>query len=484
MSVPAANTPPSGAMSVRGAIFLGVGSMVGAGIFALLGEAGAVAGAAVWLSFALAGIVAGLLGYTVVKLGVRYPSSGGLIAYLIAGFGNGRLVGIASWLGYVAAIVIVGAMVAVSFGSYATSLFIGADAGPAWDNVFTTLVVLGTLGINLVGSRIVDRTQTAIVVVELVVFAVFIAVTIADADWSLLAFSGYPAFSDIVASIALTFFAFLGFSVITFSAGDLADPAYGLPRAMYAALGIAAGLYILISLGVFGTLPVDDVVAYGETAIAEAARPALGEAGFVMMALAALLATTSSVNATLYASGGLTRMLAEVGQFPPIFGRRTAPRRPRRTPDHGRARRRDRQPRRPLGDRVRRQRDRACGVRARRPGGLPASRRDRCIAPDRDRGDRRCGSRARLLRRRHAPKRPVDLHRDRGDRRPGGRARRDLEAPRCRPERLARGRAEALAQQPVAERAVAHDERRAAELGEDRAHDAGAGEDHRGTGRL
>ncbi|MDA0181364.1 hypothetical protein OJ997_13745 [Solirubrobacter phytolaccae] len=51
-------------MSVRGAIFLGVGSMVGAGIFALLGEAGAVAGAAVWMSFLLAGIVAGLLGYT------------------------------------------------------------------------------------------------------------------------------------------------------------------------------------------------------------------------------------------------------------------------------------------------------------------------------------------------------------------------------------------------------------------------------------
>ena len=72
-------------MSVRGAIFLGVGSMVGAGIFALLGEAGAVAGAAVWMSFLLAGIVAGLLGYTAVKLGVRFPSSGGIIAYLDRG---------------------------------------------------------------------------------------------------------------------------------------------------------------------------------------------------------------------------------------------------------------------------------------------------------------------------------------------------------------------------------------------------------------
>ena len=94
-------------MSVSGAAFLGIGAMVGAGIFALLGEAGAVAGAAVWLSFLLAGVVAGLLGYAVVKLGVRFPSSGGIIAYLVEGYGNGRLVGVASWLGYMSAIVIV-----------------------------------------------------------------------------------------------------------------------------------------------------------------------------------------------------------------------------------------------------------------------------------------------------------------------------------------------------------------------------------------
>jgi amino acid transporter len=62
-------------MSVRGAAFLGIGAMVGAGIFALLGEAGAVAGSAVWLSFLLAGVIATLLGYNVVKLGVRYPGA-------------------------------------------------------------------------------------------------------------------------------------------------------------------------------------------------------------------------------------------------------------------------------------------------------------------------------------------------------------------------------------------------------------------------
>jgi amino acid transporter len=109
--------------------------------------------------------------------------------------------------------------------------------------------------------------------------------------------------------------------VITFAVGDLREPDRELPKAMYLALGVTAVTYVLIALGVFGTLTVTEVIGFGETAIAEAARPALGDAGFTIMAIAALLATASSVNATLYASSGLTAMLAEVGQFPPFFGR-------------------------------------------------------------------------------------------------------------------------------------------------------------------
>src|SRR5580765_119660 len=119
----------------------------------------------------------------------------------------------------------------------------------------------------------------------------------------------------IIASVALTFFAYLGFSVITFAVGDLRDPDRELPKAMYLALGVTSVTYVLIAIGVFGTLTVTEVVGFGETAIAEAARPTLGDAGFTIMAIAALLATASSVNATLYASSGLTAMLAEVGQF-------------------------------------------------------------------------------------------------------------------------------------------------------------------------
>jgi amino acid transporter len=308
-------------MTVRGAAFLGVGAMVGAGIFALLGEAGAVAGAAVWISFLAAGLVSSLLGYTVVKLGVRYPSSGGIIAYLLEGFGNGRLVGIAAWLGYFSAILLVGALIAVSFGEYAASLFTGHTGG-AWVNVFASVIVVAMAVLNAVGVRGVDRAQTAIVVVLLVVFGIFIVATITQLNPSLLDPSGYPSARHIASSVALTFFAYLGFAVISFTAGDLPEPRRSVPRAMYTALLITILLYVAISIGVFGSLTVEQVIKYGPTAVAEAARPALGEAGYTIMSIAALLATASSVNATLYASRGLTGKLAEVGQFPPIFGTR------------------------------------------------------------------------------------------------------------------------------------------------------------------
>ena len=306
-------------LTVIGAAFLGVGAMVGAGIFALLGQAGAVAGSAVWVSFLLAGLISTLLGYMVVKLGVRYPSRGGFVAYLVEAFGNGRLVGITSWLLYFV-LLIVTSMVAVSFGAYASSLFFGDHAASYWDNIFTSLVVVAMAVINLLGPAIVAKALSLIVWVLLAVVAGFSIVTLVQMDPHLLAPSGWPSWSKIVASVALTFFAYLGFSVITFTAGDLANPARSLPRAMYLALAITTVLYVAVSLGVFGTLSVDEVIKHGDTALAEAARPVLGDAGFTIMAIAALLATASSVNSNIFAGGNLTVTLSELTQFPPIFG--------------------------------------------------------------------------------------------------------------------------------------------------------------------
>lgn len=307
-------------MTVRGAAFMGVGAMVGAGIFALLGEAGAVAGSAVWLSFLLGGVVAMLLGYVVAKLGARYPSSGGIVTFLLQGFGNGRLTGVVSWLLYFVAIIVT-SMVAVSFGSYATALFFENSTTDLWPTVMTTSVVLLVAAVNILGSSFIDRVQSVIVVVLLGVFAVFVVVTMSQIEPELLARSTYPPAPDILSSIALTFFAFLGFAVISYTGGDLPRPERNLPRAMYLALGITTLLYVLVAVGVFGTLSVDEVIANGETALAEAARPVLGDAGFAMMALAALLATSSSVNANIYGAVGSTQALAQAGSFPPVFAR-------------------------------------------------------------------------------------------------------------------------------------------------------------------
>ena len=310
----------TGHLSVRGAVVLGVGAMVGAGIFALLGQAAVSAGSAVWVSFVLAGAVSAALGYSMVKFAVRWPSSGGIVMYLRHGYRSQRVLGVTSWLAYMAAILVVGAMVAASFGDYAADAIAEAPQGGWLSKLCAAALIVAGAVLAATGPRLLDKTQSAIVGLLLVVFAVFVVATLPNVDWSHLAPSTYPDLSDIVASIALTFFAYLGFGVITFAAGDLPDPRRQLPIALYTALGLTTALYVAVSLSVFGTLTVDEVIDAGPLALAIAAQPTLGQAGFAMMTCAALLATASSVTAVQYAAVGLTRYLAESGTFPPLFG--------------------------------------------------------------------------------------------------------------------------------------------------------------------
>jgi amino acid transporter len=208
----------------------------------------------------------------------------------------------------------------VSFGSYATSTFAGENA--AWTKVFAALIIIVMTAVNVAGSKLVAKAQTVIVYVVLGILSVFAVVTLVNMTPSLLAPSKYPSFQDIISSVALTFFAFLGFGIITFTAKDLAKPARQLPRAMYLALGIATVIYVAISLGVFGTLPVDKVISSGGTAIAVAAEPTLGRAGYWLMTITALFATAGATNAGLYPAQGLSERLAETGQFPSLMARK------------------------------------------------------------------------------------------------------------------------------------------------------------------
>jgi amino acid transporter len=318
---PGGSTGPGGgrpSLSVRQAAFIGVGSMVGAGIFALLGTAGEVAGSAVWISFLLAGGVAALQGYSFAKMGSRYPTGGGFLEYVVRGWGQGHFTGVIAWM-LLAVNAIITAMVAVSFGSYASAAV--AD-NEDWISPFAVLVLLVMTALNVLGSQVVARAQTMVVVVVVGILTVFSVATLSNIDPDLLAFSGYPSLGTIVSSVALTFFAFLGFGVITFTAKDLTDPARELPRAVYLALAIATTVYVAVALGVFGTLTVDEVVDSGGTALAVAAEPVLGSAGYWLMTVTALFATAGATNSGLYPATGLGDEMSAAGQFPPAMGRR------------------------------------------------------------------------------------------------------------------------------------------------------------------
>ena len=175
--------------------------------------------------------------------------------------------------------------------------------------------------LNVLGSQVVARAQTVVVIVVVGILTVFAVATLSNLDPRPAGVLRLPVRSgDIVSSVALTFFAFLGFGVITFTAKDLADPARQLPRAVYLALGIATVVYVAVALGVFGTLTVDEVIASGGTALAVAAEPVLGSAGYWLMTVTALFATAGATNSGLYPAAGLCEQMAAVGQFPPGDG--------------------------------------------------------------------------------------------------------------------------------------------------------------------
>ncbi len=305
-------------MSLLDAIFIGIGSTVGAGIFALFGQAGTIAGSAVWVSFLIGGIIALFQAYSFAKFGSRFPSSGGQVSWIIRSFGDGVFTGGTVVLLYFTMLTM-SALVASSFGSYAAGLIFGPQAPQVWLNVFASAIIVLLTMVNIIGAQAVSRAQTVIVNVVLVVLVAFAIAMLLNIDASLLSPAYYPPLGSIVASVALTYFAYLGFGTIAFTGGDLENPSVNMPKAMYITVGFVSLLYIALSLGVFGILPVEEVIAQADTALAAAAEPIFGAAGYTLISIAALFATAGAVNTQLYSSIGATFTMAKEGFLPPRF---------------------------------------------------------------------------------------------------------------------------------------------------------------------
>jgi amino acid transporter len=300
------------------AVSMGIGAMVGAGIFALLGEASAIAGSAVYISFIVGGVIALSSAYSLGKLGAAFPSSGGIIEYLSQSYGIGFFTGTMSIMLYFSAIVSL-SLIAKAFSNYAMT-FLPTGVSSLWHPVFSAGIVVLFVLINLEGARDVAIWERLTVAIKFIVLCGLSIAGILFVNPDLLSPDYYPPGRNIFFSLAVTFFAFEGFRVITNTAEDMPDPASTLPKAMMAAVVFVMLLYVAISFAVFGNLPVEKVIAAKDFALAQAALPVFGSVGFAVVTVTALIATASAINANLYAVTNVTYQLAKDGELPEAFG--------------------------------------------------------------------------------------------------------------------------------------------------------------------
>ncbi|MDT5079039.1 MAG: hypothetical protein QOJ80_3676 [Mycobacterium sp.] len=312
-------TPGTGSITVASATAIGVGGMMGAGLYTLLGLASTTAGVWLPIAFLVGGVVSVFSVYSYAKLGARYPSRGGAAQFLIRCFGDGVIAGglnVFQFLGWIIAM----ALYCAGFAGYARALLPWET--PEWSGKLIGIgLVVAVVFINMVGSKLVGRSELFVVTIELAILAVFAVFGLMKSDPGRLADNGNHHWLGILFAAGLLYVTYEGFGVVTNSAGDMKEPAKELPRAMFTALGIVVVVYVVISAIVVTTLSLPDMDANQGHVLSDAGAAALGHVGFVVIGVAALLATASGVNATMFGDANLGFMVAKSGELPSDFTR-------------------------------------------------------------------------------------------------------------------------------------------------------------------
>ena len=307
-------------LGLYAATSIGVGGMIGAGIFSIFGTAVKISGNAVYVSFIIAGIVALLNAYSYAKLGVRYQSAGGPVEFLLKGFGDGILSGglnLLLWISYIFAL----ALYSKGFSSYAVT-FLPPGSAQVWENIFATVIILVFTAINFIGAKAVGKSELFIVSIKVGILMLFAAAGIAYMNTGNLSISTWPGSRSILFGAGIVFLAYQGFGLITNAAEDINNPETTLPRAIYLSIVLVIIIYVSVSLAVIGNLSTFEIEKSKDYALAAAAKPFLGATGFKIMALAALISTSSAINAALYGGANISYLLAKEGHLPFFFERK------------------------------------------------------------------------------------------------------------------------------------------------------------------
>jgi amino acid transporter len=300
-----------------GAVAIGIGGMVGGGIFAVLGEAVSIAHGATAVAFSVGGIVALLSAYSYAKLSVAFPSRGGTVIFIDTAFNHNLLSGSVNlllWLSYLVTI----SLYAVAFASYALTFFHGHSS--AWlKHLLISSAILLPAFINLINASAVSRSETVIVLFKLILLVVIIVSGTAYIDPVLISPAGWGSPFSIITAGMVIFVAYEGFELIANAAEEIKEPGRNLPRAYFVSVFLVLFLYVLIALITVGSVPESQILTVKDYALAVAAKPALGQTGFTIVAVAALLATFSAINATIYGNARLGYILAKEGEIPEEF---------------------------------------------------------------------------------------------------------------------------------------------------------------------
>ncbi len=302
------------------AVSIGIGGMIGGGIFAVLGLTVMLAHGAAPIAFAVAGLIALVTAYSYAKLSVRFPSEGGTIEFIVQAFGPGI---VPAWLNtlLLASYIIMLSLYSYAFGSYGAVLFMGSENVLAKKVLTVSIIILFTV-LNLLGAYIVGKAEDLMVAFKVFILLFFSVLGFITVDFAKLSPSNYPHFLHIITGGLIIFLAYEGFELIANTAGDVKDPDKTLPRAFYSAVIFVIFIYMLVAFVAVGNLDYKEVAKAQDYVLAEAAKPFLGRTGFILISIAALISTASAINATLYGTARISYMVAKFGQIPKVFAKK------------------------------------------------------------------------------------------------------------------------------------------------------------------
>jgi amino acid transporter len=300
---------------------IGVGGMIGGGIFAVLGLTISLAKGAAPIAFLIAGSIALITAYSYAKLSIKYPSEGGSIEYIVQAFGNNLFSSIANNLLLISYVIML-ALYASAFGSYASALFLGKDI--VWfHKVAASLVIIIFTLINLLGAFLTGKAEDILVYTKVAILIIFIIIGFYTGHgFNRLSVYEKESFIKIITGGLIIFLAYEGFELIANSAKDVNNPEKTLPKAFYSSVIFVILLYVLIAIVTIINVDFETVKKAQDYVLAIAAKPLLGNTGFTIIAIAAMLSTASAINATIYGAGRSGYLIAKLGEIPKNFAKK------------------------------------------------------------------------------------------------------------------------------------------------------------------